>query len=148
MLNFIKDIPTNKKIASVHCIPITENGMIMMAWDEDEQLLTTIGGRIEGEEKINTALDREVMEEARITLQDEKIPFASWYWESTDTYTIWFLARVDQFVSTVFNNEKTGYVIFNFETAKQMISKIEQKSGIRIQILEEAEKIAEELEWI
>ncbi|WNB91099.1 NUDIX domain-containing protein [Bacillus sp. NEB1478] len=138
----------DKKIASVHCIPIMENGTILMAWDEEEQLLTTIGGRREGAENLYAALEREVMEEAGITLQDEKIPFASWYWESTDTYTIWFLAKVDRFVSTTFEHEKTGYVIFNFETAKQLIPKVEENPEFRIQIVNEAELRAKDLEWI
>jgi 8-oxo-dGTP diphosphatase len=140
MLTFINELPTDKKIAGVHTIPITEEGNIMMAWDEDEQILTTIGGRVEGNERLEVALAREVMEESGITLHDEKIPFASWYWESTNTYTVWYLSRVDQFVSNTFILEKTGHVISNFETMKQMVRKMEGATSIRMQLLIEAEK--------
>lgn len=140
MLTFINELPTDKKIAGVHTIPITEQGDIMMAWDEDEQILTTIGGRVEGNESLEEALAREVMEESGITLHDEKVPLAYWYWDSTNTYTVWYLSRVDQFVSNTFTLEKTGYVISNFETMKQMVRKMEGDISIRMQLLIEAEK--------
>ena len=140
MLTFINELPTDKKIAGVHTIPITEQGNIMMAWDEDEQILTTIGGRVEGNESLEEALAREVMEESGIMVREEKIPFASWYWNSTNTYTVWYLSRVDQFVSNTFTLEKTGYVISNFETMKQMVRKMEGATSIRMQLLIEAEK--------
>jgi 8-oxo-dGTP diphosphatase len=108
MLTFINELPTDKKVAGVHTIPITEQGNIMMAWDEDEQILTTIGGRVEENESLEEALAREVMEESGITLYEEKIPLACWYWESTNSYTVWFLSKVNQFVSNTFTLEKTG----------------------------------------
>ena len=58
MLTKIDTLPTDKKIAGVHCVPFMEDGNILMAWDRDEQLLTTIGGRLEGNENIDQALDR------------------------------------------------------------------------------------------
>ncbi|MFE1245286.1 NUDIX hydrolase [Fictibacillus sp. NPDC058756] len=147
MLTFINELPTGKKIAGVHTIPITE-GNIMMAWDEDEQILTTIGGRVEENESLEEALAREVMEESGITLHEEKIPFACWYWDSTNTYTVRYLSRVDQFVSNTFTLEKTGYVISNFETMKQMVRKMEGPSSIRTQLLIEAEKRANQLNCV
>ena len=135
MLKAISVLPEDKKIAGVHCVPIMENGSIVMAWDKEEQLLTTIGGRLEGEESIEEALERESMEEVGMTIKSEKIPFASWYWESTDTFTIWFLVKVHKFIPYSFDFEKSGYVIFNFETAKQIISKMEPSNKIRIDIL-------------
>ena len=69
MLKVINELPNNKKIAGVHCIPITEQGTIVMAWDRDEQVLTTIGGRIEGNEGLYEALEREAMEEVGIILK-------------------------------------------------------------------------------
>ena len=135
MLKAISVLPEDKRIAGVHCIPIMENGSIVMAWDKEEQLLTTIGGRLEGEESIEEALERESMEEVGMTISSERIPFASWYWESTDTYTIWFLVKANKFLPYSFDFEKSGYVIFNFETAKQIISKLESNNKIRTEIL-------------
>jgi 8-oxo-dGTP diphosphatase len=143
----IKELPTDKKIAGVHCIPITGNGTIVMAWDKDEQVLTTIGGRIEENENFDQALDREAMEEVGIILDSKRNPFASWHWQSTDTYTIWFLVEAKEFVKHSFDNEKTGYVITNFETARQMVSKIEGREE-RIQILKMAEERAKKLELV
>lgn len=147
MLKAISALPKDKKIAGVHCVPLTENGFIVMAWDKEEQILTTIGGRLEGEESIEEALERECLEEVGMTLQFEKVPFASWYWESTDTYTIWYLVKVQQFSPYSFDFEKTGYVIFNFETAKQMISKLEPNNPKRIELLNLAYEKARELNW-
>ncbi len=110
LLTKIDALPTDKKIAGVHCVPFTENGNILMSWDRDEQLLTTIGGRLEGNESIDQALEREAMEEVGILFEEEKIPFALWYWDSTDSYTIWFLAKVKKMEPYSFDFEKTGYV--------------------------------------
>jgi 8-oxo-dGTP diphosphatase len=148
MLTFINELPTDKKVAGVHTIPITEQGNIMMAWDEDEQILTTIGGRVEENESLEEALAREVMEESGITLYEEKIPLACWYWESTNSYTVWYLSKVNQFVSNTFTLEKTGYVISNFETMKQMVGKFESPSSIRMQLLNEAEKRIKQFSWV
>ncbi|MFB5087708.1 NUDIX domain-containing protein [Psychrobacillus sp. PGGUH221] len=122
MLTRITTLPKDKRIAGVHCIPITETGSIMMAWDKDELILTTIGGRIEENESLDEALEREAMEEVGIILDSNRIPFASWYWQ--------------------------GYVIFNFETAKQIVSKIESNNDKRVQILKMAEERAKNLSWI
>ena len=135
MLKAIEALPADKKIAGVHCIPLMENGDMVMAWDREEQLLTTIGGRIDREETIEDALERESMEEVGMVIKGEKIPFASWYWESTDTYTIWFFVEVQEFLSYSFDYEKSGYVIFNFETAKQLISKLEPNNTFRMDLL-------------
>lgn len=139
MLKEIVGLPTDKRIAGVHCIPVTTDGNIVMAWDKEEQVLTTIGGRIEGTETLEEALDRELMEEVGLVVRKERYPFAAWYWESIDTYTVWLLAKVDHFVPYDFENEKTGYVIFNFETARQMITRLEEDSLDRIEILKIAE---------
>lgn len=148
MLTRITTLPKDKRIAGVHCIPITDTGSIMMAWDKDELILTTIGGRIEENESLDEALEREAMEEVGIILDSNRIPFASWYWQSTDTYTVWFLIRVEKILAYSFDFEKTGYVIFNFETAKQIVSKIEANNDKRVQILKMAEERAKNLSWI
>nr|WP_233147190.1 NUDIX domain-containing protein [Paenibacillus selenitireducens] len=118
-------------------MPVLSSGNLIMVWDREEQGLTTIGGRIEGNESLDEALDREVMEEAGLVLDRERIPFACWYWESTDTYTVWFLVKVHKFVQMPGGYEKTGYVIMNFETAIQMIMRLEG-SGQRVEIIRRA----------
>ncbi|HWL25623.1 MAG TPA: NUDIX domain-containing protein [Ureibacillus sp.] len=148
MLKAITTLPVDKKIAGVHCLPLLENGSIVMAWDKDEQILTTIGGRLEAHESIEEALDREAMEEAGMVLTSERIPFASWYWESTDSYTIWYLVRPQKFIPYSFEFEKSGYVIFNFETAKQMISKLETNHQKRLGLLNLAFEKAKQLDWL
>ncbi len=148
MLNFIDTLPTDKQIAGVHCIPINEQGMIMLAWDKDEQLITTIGGRVENSETLEEALVREVMEEVGITLMEEKIPFASWYWPSTDTYTVWYLSKVKTLGKYDFQNEKTGYLISNFLTFELLITQLENEYAPRLQILQLAKKKAVDMQWI
>ncbi|MFJ9462190.1 NUDIX hydrolase [Viridibacillus arvi] len=148
MLNTIIDLPEDKRIAGVHCIPITENGTIVMAWDKEEKLLTTIGGRIEENESIDEALEREAMEEVGMILNSKRIPFASWYWQTSDTYTVWFLVKAVKFLPYTFDFEKSGYVISNFETAKQIISKVELGNESRIQILDIAKERAIQLDWL
>ncbi|WP_282941351.1 NUDIX hydrolase [Paenibacillus sp. RC67] len=140
MLTFISDLPTDKPIAGVHCVPVLDNGDMMMVWDKDELALTTIGGRLEGNETIKEGLHREVMEEAGIVIRDEAMPFASWYWEETDTYTVFFLARVESFHPIPDGFEKTGYVIMNFETAVQLLTKLEG-NGARTDIIARAEEL-------
>ena len=147
LLEKSNQFPTDKRIAGIHCIPVTDQGMIVMAWDKDEQVLTTIGGRVEGNETLTEALDREALEEAGIVLGSERIPFATWYWTNTDTYTIYVLARIASFLPMKSDFEKSGYVIFNFDTATQMILKAEG-AGERTQILGFAEELATELGWI
>ncbi|WP_313891819.1 NUDIX domain-containing protein [Psychrobacillus sp.] len=148
MLKAIIDLPDDKKIAGVHCIPITKNGAIVMAWDKEEQLLTTISGRIEESESIVEALEREAMEEVGMTLHSKRIPFASWYWDATDTYTVWFLVKAEKFLPYTFDFEKSGYVITNFETAKQIILKVESENVVRLQILDIAKERAIQLKWL
>jgi hypothetical protein len=48
--------PTDKRIAGIHSIPITEDGSIIMVWDKNEKNLTTVGGRIEGNEALRKLL--------------------------------------------------------------------------------------------
>ncbi|WP_216625587.1 hypothetical protein [Paenibacillus phytorum] len=60
ILTFITEIPTDKNISGVHCIPVLENGNLIMTWDKDEKVLTTIGGRLDKDESINEGLDREL----------------------------------------------------------------------------------------
>jgi 8-oxo-dGTP diphosphatase len=52
MLNKIQQLPTDKRIAGVHSVPLMEDGSIMMVWDRNEKVLTTIGGRIEDNESL------------------------------------------------------------------------------------------------
>ncbi|WP_145949474.1 NUDIX hydrolase [Paenibacillus sp. Y412MC10] len=132
--------PTDKKIAGVHSIPITEDGSIVMVWDKNEKALTTVGGRIEVNEDIDTALNRETIEEAGLILESKRVPIAAWYWESTDTYTVFVMARVKEYGIMPDGFETTGRVTMNFETARQIISKIEGE-GLRLQLLEIAESV-------
>ncbi|WP_042162140.1 NUDIX hydrolase [Paenibacillus gorillae] len=145
MLSKIDKLPTDKRIAGVHCVPLLEGGSLVMVWDKDEQVLTTVGGRIEGNESIEEALNREAMEEAGIMLETNRKPFASWYWDETDTYTIYFIAKVEQMFEIPEGFEKTGRVTFNFETARQIVRKVEGR-GERIQILTYAEEAATTIE--
>ncbi|MFD0712991.1 NUDIX domain-containing protein [Paenibacillus sp. GCM10027626] len=133
-------LPTDKRIAGIHSIPITDDGSIVMVWDKNEKALTTVGGRIENDEDINAALDRETVEEAGIILEDQRIPVAAWYWENTDTYTVFVMARVKKYTPLPEGFETTGRVIMNFETARQIITKIEG-DGLRIELLALAEPI-------
>ncbi|WP_127499468.1 NUDIX domain-containing protein [Paenibacillus glycanilyticus] len=130
--------PTDKRIAGIHSIPVTSNGSIVMVWDKYEQSLTTVGGRVEGDEDLITALDRETVEEAGLFLEDERIPVAAWYWESTNTYTVFVIAKVKQYVEIPEGFETTGRVTMNIETAKQMIIKMEGE-GMRTDLLKIAE---------
>lgn len=148
MLDTITKLPNDKRIAGVHCIPLTENGTIVMAWDKEEQLLTTIGGRIEENESIDEALDREAFEEVGLEISSIRVPFATWYWESTCTYTVWYLVKAEKFSPYTFDFEKSGYVIYNFDTASQIISKLEPENKERVQILNLAKERAEQLKWI
>lgn len=141
MLKRVSELPTDKRIAGIHSIPLLEDGSIVMVWDRNEQTLTTVGGRIEPGEDLNEALDRETVEEAGLLLRAERIPIASWYWSETDTYTVYVIAKVHRFVPIPEGFETTGRVTFNFETAKQVVQRIEGH-GNRIQILNYAEEIA------
>jgi len=143
MLSWITELPTDKKIAGVHCVPILPDGNMIMVWDRDDQGLTTIGGRLEADETLEAGLDREVMEEAGLVLSDERIPFACWYWESTNTCTVWLLAKVNTMVQMPEGFEKTGCVIMNFETAIQMIMRLEGM-GERVEIIQKARILAEQ----
>lgn len=118
--------------------------ILSFVWDKDEQGLTTIGGRLEGTETIIEALNREALEEAGLVLTNDHVPFASWFWESTNTYTIWFLSKVNKFVEMPKGFEKTGHVIMNFETAIQMLLRIEGE-GERSKIIKKAGTLASQL---
>ncbi|OXM16095.1 NUDIX domain-containing protein [Paenibacillus herberti] len=136
--------PTDKKIAGIHSIPIAEDGSIIMVWDKNDNTLTTVGGRIEGNEDIESALNRETVEEAGLILKTERIPIAAWFWESTDTYTVFVMARVEKYVPMPEGFETTGRVSMNIETARQMIMKLEG-AGMRIDLLNMAEPVYKEL---
>ncbi|KRE57461.1 NUDIX domain-containing protein [Paenibacillus sp. Soil750] len=135
--------PTDKKIAGVHSIPITEDGSIVMVWDKNEKALTTVDGRIEANEDINTTLNRETIEEAGLILESKRVPIAAWYWESTDTYTVFVMARVKDYGIMPEGFETTGRVIMNFETARQIIARIEG-AGLRLELIEIAESVFEQ----
>ncbi|SDP04185.1 NUDIX domain-containing protein [Paenibacillus sp. yr247] len=136
--------PIDKIIAGVHSIPITNDGSIVMVWDKNEKALTTVGGRIEANEDIDTALNRETIEEAGLILESMRVSIAVWYWENTDTYTVFVMARVKDYVIMPEGFETTGRVTMNFETARQIISKIEG-DGLRLELLEMAESVYEQL---
>ncbi|WP_136605654.1 NUDIX domain-containing protein [Paenibacillus dokdonensis] len=139
MLKPINEFPKDKKIASIHSVAITEDGLVIMAWDKNEKGLTTIGGRIENNEDIHTALDRETVEEAGIILESVRIPFACWYWENTDIYTVFVVARVSKYVPLPDGFETTGRVVMNFETARQVVTRLEG-NGLRTDVLKLAEE--------
>lgn len=145
MLEFITEVPKNKQIGGVHCVPILENGNLVMVWDKYEQVLTTIGGRLQENESLFDGLNREVMEEAGIELSDERTLFASWYWKEFDAYRLYYLAKVKNFVELPKGYETTGYVIMNFETAIDMIKKIEGREE-RIEVIRRAGIISGQLE--
>ncbi|CAN7499270.1 NUDIX domain-containing protein [Paenibacillus sp. LjRoot153] len=132
--------PTDKRIASIHSILITDDGSLIMVWDKNEENLTTVGGRIENNEDLDAALDRETVEEAGLILKPYRLPIASWYWESTDTYTVFVLARVKEYLEIPKGFETTGRVIMNFETARQMILRFEGK-GLRTELLDIVEAV-------
>jgi len=98
MLRFVTEIPTDYPIGGVHCVPILDNGNLMMVWDREEKVLTTIGGRLEANESLEEGLNREVMEEAGIELTDNRVPFASWFWKETNGYTVYYLTKVKRFL--------------------------------------------------
>jgi len=137
LLKFINEIPTDYPIGGVHCIPLLDNGNLMMVWDREEKVLTTIGGRIEQNETLEDGLNREVMEEAGIEITDVRLPFASWFWEESNGYTVYFLTHVKRICEMPKRYEKTGYVIMNFETALDMIKNIEGREE-RIKIIRRA----------
>lgn len=132
--------PTDKRIAGIHSIPVTDDGSLIMVWDKNEKNLTTVGGRIENNEDLDTALDRETVEEAGLILIPYRMPIASWYWESTDTYTVFVLAKVKEYVEMPEGFETTGRVTMNIETARQMILKIEGE-GLRTELLDIVEAV-------
>lgn len=111
-----------------------------MVWDLNEKVLTTVGGRIEVNEDIVTALNRETMEEAGLILVSRRVPIAAWYWESTETYTVFVMARIKDYAIIPEGFETTGRVIMNFETAREIIMKIEGE-GLRLELLEIAEAV-------
>jgi 8-oxo-dGTP diphosphatase len=106
--------------------------------------VSLVGGRIEVNEDIDTALNRETIEEAGLILESMRVPIAAWYWESTDSYTVFVMARVKDYVIMPEGFETTGRVTMNFETARQIISKIEG-DGIRLELLAMAESVYEQL---
>ncbi|MBP1989342.1 NUDIX hydrolase [Paenibacillus eucommiae] len=115
MLEFISEISSDKQIGGVHCVPILDNGNVVVVWDREEKVLTTIG----------------------IELGEEKTLFASWYWKEYDAYRLYYLARVKKFVEMPQGYETTGYVIMNFETAIDMMKKIEGREE-RIEVIRKA----------
>ncbi|RJE88388.1 NUDIX hydrolase [Paenibacillus sp. 1011MAR3C5] len=132
--------PSDKTIAGIHSIPVAEDGSIVFVWDKHEQALTTVGGRLAPDEDRDTALDRETMEEAGIVLESRRIPFAAWYWESTDTYTVFVMARILAYRELPEGFETTGRVAMNLETARQLIAKLEG-DGLRLDLLALAEPL-------
>jgi len=134
------EFPTDKRIAGIHSIPITDDGSLIMVWDKNEKNLTTVGGRIENNEDLDAALDRETIEEAGLILKLNRMPIASWYWESTDTYTVFVLSRVKEYVEIPEGFETAGRVVMNIETARQMILKLEGE-GLRTELLDIVETV-------
>ncbi|MBX4147315.1 MULTISPECIES: NUDIX hydrolase [Paenibacillus] len=149
MLSFITEIPEGIKIGSVHCVPVLDNGDVVMVWDRDEKVLTTIGGRLEPGESIMEGLIREALEEAGIQISDERTLFAAWHWKEFDAYRLFYLVGVRRFVERPEGYETTGYVRMNFDTAIEMIKAIEGREE-RIEVIRRAGilsgRLAEEAE--
>ncbi|MDF2627434.1 MAG: hypothetical protein K0R39_1265 [Symbiobacteriaceae bacterium] len=143
MLKRIDTLPADRPVAGVHVVPITDDGYIVMGWNREESALTTIGGRIEPGETHEQALGREAHEEAGITLKGPYTPFASWYWESTSTYTVWYTAGVAAWHDLVPGFENTGRVTFTPETARAIISQLHHDPGQqhRLQLLTWAQEL-------
>lgn len=141
MLTFITELPTDRPINGVHCIPVLDNGTMMMVWDKEEHVLSTIGGRLEPGESIQEALEREAYEEAGIELAEERILFACWQWPQFNAYRLYYLTKVKRFVERPLESETTGYVIMNFQTALEMIAKIEGRPE-RIAVVRRAAVLA------
>jgi hypothetical protein len=38
MLTFITEVPTDKPVSGVHCIPVLDNGNVVMVWDRQHPL--------------------------------------------------------------------------------------------------------------
>lgn len=144
MLSFINELPNDKPISGVHCIPVLPNGNLLLVWDTEEQVLTTIGGRIEGNESIFECLNREAFEEAGLELDAERIPFASWYWTEFKSYRIYYLAKIKRFLELTDKFEKSGYIITNFKTAIEMIKKVEGREE-RIRVIRRAGELSGQL---
>jgi 8-oxo-dGTP diphosphatase len=76
-------------------------------------------------------------------LESKRLTIASWYWENTDTYTVFVLARVKDYVEMPKGFETTGRVTMNIETARQMIHKIEGE-GLRTELLDIVDSVIDE----
>ena len=137
MLSFMTEIPEGIQIGSVHCVPVLDNGDVVMVWDRDEKVLTTIGGRLEPGESIMDGLNREALEEAGIEISEDRTLFAAWHWKEFDAYRLFYLVGVKRFVERPEGYETTGYVRMNFDTAIDMIKTIEGREE-RIEIVRRA----------
>ncbi len=143
MLTRITTLPQDKPIAGVHVVPYTEDGHIVMGWNRKDCLLETVGGRIEAGETHEDALRREAREEAGLELEGPFVPFAAWYWNSTDTYTVWYVARVAGFGEVLPGFETSGRVVFTVETARGIVGSLAHDASreIRRQILAWAQEV-------
>ncbi|MEC0308203.1 NUDIX hydrolase [Paenibacillus lautus] len=137
MLSFITEIPEGIQIGSVHCVPVLDNGDVVMVWDREEKVLTTIGGRLEPGESIMDGLSCESLEEAGIEISDERTLFAAWHWKEFDAYRLFYLVGVKCFAERPGSYETTGYVVMNFDTAIEMIRAIEGREE-RIEVIRRA----------
>lgn len=142
MLTRTQTVPTDKRVAGVHIIPFTADANVVMGWNRERGLLETLGGCVEAGESYEEALRREAMEEAGITVAGPFRPIASYYWESTDTYTVWFIGRVVDFGAVPPGFETSGRVVCNVETAKGIIQHLphDKASDFRLNLLAWAEE--------
>lgn len=101
-----------------------------------------VRGRVEAGETLEQALQHEAAEEAGIRLNGPFVPFASYHWASTDTYTVWFLASVAEFEAIPPGFEKSGPVVCNIGTAKEIIRHLarDPKREERLALLTWAER--------
>lgn len=136
MLTRTRVLPTDARIASIHVVAFLDRHHVVMTWDRLERYLTTVGGRLEGDESLTQALDREALEEAGLLLGERRDPIAAYWWSNTRTYTVFVVARVRDLIEVPPGFEKTGRVVCSLETAADIVRTVEPDPGTRLRILE------------
>jgi 8-oxo-dGTP pyrophosphatase MutT (NUDIX family) len=135
MLSAIQALPTDGPVESIHVVAFVDRQHVVMAWDQNERYLTTVGGRLEGGESPTEALDREAIEEAGVVLHSRREVFAAYRWPDSGNYTVFVVARVRRLVEMPSGYEKTGRVICSLETAADIVRTVESDPQVRLMIL-------------